>query len=88
MKNKNARSSAPAGTRTTQSQSKIFEQMMENSPLGLWLAKQSMHATEASTYEAALDLETRGVILSQSTSDGREKRMAKEFNRDTVYTNR
>jgi len=63
--------------------------MMENGPLDLWLTKQTLHANlGATSYEAALDLEIRGVSMSKSTEDGRDKRMAKFWNRDPIYTQR
>ncbi len=63
--------------------------MMENGPLDLWLTKQALHANlAATTYEAALDLEIRGVSMSKSTEDGREKRMAKFWNREPIYNQR
>ncbi|MCH9827259.1 MAG: enoyl-CoA hydratase/isomerase family protein [Gammaproteobacteria bacterium] len=63
--------------------------MMENSPLGLWLTKQALQANVAGTsYEAALDLEIRGVSMSKATEDGREKRMSKFWERSPIFTNR
>jgi enoyl-CoA hydratase len=65
------------------------ERMMQNGPLDLWLTKQALHANLAATsYEAALDLEVRGVSMSKATEDGRDKRLAKFWNRPPIYTQR
>jgi enoyl-CoA hydratase/carnithine racemase len=63
--------------------------LMVNSPLGLWLTKQALQQNQAATnYEAALDLEIRGVSMSKSTEDGREKRLAEFWKRAPHYNDR
>jgi enoyl-CoA hydratase len=61
--------------------------MMRNSPLDNWLTKQSLHANlEAQSFSQAIDLDTRGVVLSRTTEDARERRAADSEKRPPNYT--
>lgn len=56
---------------------KIAEAIAENVPLGIWFTKQTLwHNQNATSLEAAIELEHRAVALAQSTEDAQEKRAA------------
>jgi len=64
----------------------LAEAMILNTPLDNWLTKQALHANlEAQSFSRALDLDTRGVILSRSTSDATERRAADKEHRRPTY---
>jgi enoyl-CoA hydratase len=55
----------------------LADAMMLNTPLDNWLTKQALHANlEATSFARALDLDTRGVILSRTTDDISERKAA------------
>ncbi|KHK89165.1 enoyl-CoA hydratase-related protein [Novosphingobium malaysiense] len=48
-----------------------------NVPMGIWVTKQSLwHNMNAGSLEQAMEFETRGVFMAQSTEDAKEKRAA------------
>jgi enoyl-CoA hydratase len=54
---------------------KLADAVAVNSPLGIWLTKESLwRSQETGSLEAAIDFETRAVIASQATADAAEKR--------------
>jgi enoyl-CoA hydratase len=64
----------------------LADAMTTNTPLDNWLTKQALHANlEAQSFARALDLETRGVILSRTTADATERRAADEEHRPPTY---
>ncbi len=55
----------------------LAEQILVNSPIGIAITKQSMWLNaSAGSLEAAIELENRGIFMSQSTEDSAEKRQA------------
>lgn len=55
----------------------LAEAVMVNSPIGIALTKSSLHLNaDASSLEAAIELENRAIFMSQSTADTTEKRSA------------
>lgn len=53
----------------------LAESMMLNSPIGLAVTKSSMwQNVDAPSLQAAIELENRGIFMSQSTQDSAEKR--------------
>jgi len=64
----------------------IAEAMMINTPLDNWLTKQALHANlEAPSFARALDLDTRGVILTRGTTDTAERQAADKEHRQPNY---
>jgi enoyl-CoA hydratase len=64
----------------------MAETMMVNTPLDNWLTKQALHANlEAQSFARALDLDTRGVVLSRTTIDATERRAADTEHRPPNY---
>lgn len=58
-----------------------------NSPIGIWLTKQSMWMNQhAGSLEAAIELENRAVLASQSTADAVEKRASAQEKRKPKFT--
>lgn len=67
----------------------LAEAMIANSPLDNWLTKQALHANlEAQSFARALDLDTRGVVLSRTTADAAERRAADAERRRPNYEQR
>jgi enoyl-CoA hydratase len=65
----------------------LASSIMANSPLDNWLTKQSLHTNlEAQSFARALDLDTRGVVLSRTTQDTAERRAATSERRPPNYT--
>ncbi len=65
----------------------LASNMMLNTPLDNWLTKQSLHANiEAQSFARALDMDTRGVVLSRTTRDTGERRAANAERRPPDYT--
>jgi enoyl-CoA hydratase len=63
--------------------------IMANSPIGIALTKQSMWMNaDASSLEAAIELENRAIFVSQSTEDTAEKRAAFLEKREPLFTQR
>jgi enoyl-CoA hydratase len=55
----------------------LADQIMVNSPIGIALTKQSMWLNaSAPSLDAAIELENRAIVISQSTEDTAEKRAA------------
>jgi enoyl-CoA hydratase len=55
----------------------LADQILVNSPIGIAITKQSMWLNaSAGSLEAAIELENRGIFMSQSTEDSAEKRQA------------
>lgn len=64
----------------------IARNIMVNVPLGVWLTKQSLWLNQsAGSFEAAMELENRGVFLAQSTQDAKEKRQSFWDKRDPKF---
>lgn len=60
-----------------------------NTPIGNYLTKQSLWLNQgAGSLEAAIELESRGVFMAQSTDDAADRRAAFLEKRDPKYTNR
>jgi enoyl-CoA hydratase len=58
-----------------------------NSPIGIWLTKQSLWFNQAAgSLEAAIELENRAVLASQSTADAAEKRTSAREKRKPKFT--
>ncbi len=56
---------------------KLADAVAVNSPVGIWLTKQSLWFNQSiGSLEAAIELETRAVLASQATDDAAEKRAA------------
>jgi enoyl-CoA hydratase len=67
----------------------LAESMMVNTPLDNWLTKQAFHASlEATSFARALDLDTRGVILSRTTEDIAERKASAAEQRPPKYGHR
>lgn len=65
---------------------KLADAIMVNSPIGIALTKNSMwHNLNASSLQAAIELENRAIFMSQSTADTAEKRKAFLENRRPVF---
>ncbi len=63
--------------------------IMVNVPIGIWLTKQSLWLNQnASSLEAAIELENRAVAISQATADAAEKRASYMEKRKPQFTNR
>lgn len=55
----------------------IAKNIVVNVPMGIWVTKQSMWANQhAGSLEQAIEMETRGVFMAQSTQDKVEKQKA------------
>lgn len=55
----------------------VAKNIVVNVPMGIWVTKQSLWANQnAGSLEQAIELETRGVFLAQSTEDKVEKQKA------------
>lgn len=66
---------------------KLAEAIAVNSPIGIWLTKQSLWFNQsAGSLEAAIELENRAVLASQSTSDAAEKRASAQEKRKPRFT--
>lgn len=60
-----------------------------NTPLGTYLTKQSMWLNqEATSLDAAIEMESRAVFMAQSTEDAAERRAAFVERREPRFTNR
>lgn len=58
-------------------------------PIGVWLTKQSLWLNrDASSLEAAIELENRAVAMSQATADAAEKRSSYLEKRAPKFSNR
>lgn len=67
---------------------KIAAAIAENSPIGTWLTKQSLHLNQsAGSLESAIELENRAVLASQATADSIEKTKAAFEKRPPRFTN-
>lgn len=56
---------------------KLADAIAVNSPVGIWLTKQSLWFNQSiGSLEAAIEFETRAVLASQATDDAAEKRLA------------
>jgi len=65
----------------------LADQILVNSPIGTQLTKQSMWLNQnAGSLEAAIEMESRAIIISQSTEDSAEKRKASVARRRPVFT--
>jgi len=63
--------------------------IMSNVPIGIWLTKQSLWLNQnASSLEAAIELENRAVAISQATADAVEKRASFLEKRTPKFSNR
>src|SRR5262249_38604243 len=62
--------------------------IMANVPLGIWLTKQSLWLNQGvGSLEAAIELESRAVAISQSTADAADKRASFMEKRPPKFTN-
>jgi enoyl-CoA hydratase len=67
----------------------LADQIVANTPFGTWMGKATLWSNlEASSLEAAIDLEARTQILTLHTEDGKEQLRAWREKRDPRYTNR
>jgi len=67
----------------------LADDIIQSTPLGIWMTKQALHLNEsAGSYAEALELETRGVMLSRATEDAAEKRASRREKRRPVFRNR
>jgi enoyl-CoA hydratase len=67
----------------------LADDIIQSTPLGIWMTKHALHLTQsAGSYSQALELETRGVMLSRATEDTAEKRAARQEKRRPVFRNR
>lgn len=65
----------------------LAAQILLNSPIGTQLTKQSMRLNEtAGSLEAAIEMENRAILISQSTADTAEKRKAFAERRPPHFT--
>jgi enoyl-CoA hydratase len=66
---------------------KLADAIAVNSPIGIWLTKQSLWFNQsAGSLEAAIELETRAVPASQATEDAAEKRSSAIEKRRPKFT--
>jgi enoyl-CoA hydratase len=64
----------------------LAEAMRLNTPLDNWLTKQALHAnSEGQSFARAMDFDTRGVVLSRTTADLKERRAALAEGRSPDY---
>jgi len=55
----------------------LAQSIAANVPMGIWVTKQALWANQnAGSLEQAMEMETRGVFMAQSTEDAAEKRKA------------
>jgi enoyl-CoA hydratase len=67
----------------------LADDIIQSTPLGIWMTKHALHMSEsAGSYAEALELETRGVMLSRATEDTAEKRTSRREKRRPVFRNR
>lgn len=67
----------------------LAESILENSPIGVALTKRTMWINQAApSLEAAIELESRAIFMSQTTDDTAEKRRAFFEKRKPDYTGR
>lgn len=67
---------------------KLADAIAVNSPIGIWLTKQSLWFNQgAGSLEAAIELENRAVLASQATDDAVEKRASAIEKRRPVFKN-
>ncbi len=67
----------------------LADSIIANTPMGIWLTKQSMYLNENSgSLAAAIEIEHRAVTISQATEDAAEKRAATFEKRPAVYSNK
>jgi enoyl-CoA hydratase len=67
----------------------LAKAIMVNVPIGIWLTKQSLWLNQnATSLEAAIELENRAVAIAQSTADATEKRAAFLEKRAPKFFNR
>jgi enoyl-CoA hydratase len=67
---------------------KLADSIAVNSPVGIWLTKQSLWFNQgAGSLEAAIELESRAVLASQATDDAAEKRASAIEKRRPVFKN-
>jgi enoyl-CoA hydratase len=66
---------------------KLADAIAVNSPVGIWLTKQSLWFNQSiGSLEAAIEFETRAVLASQATEDAAEKRTAATQKRRPRFT--
>ena len=64
----------------------LADQIMLNCPIGIEITKQSMwHNADVSSLDAAIELENRGIFMSQSTEDAAEKRRSMVEKRSPTF---
>ncbi len=67
----------------------LAQQIMLNCPIGIEITKQSMwQNADVSSLEAAIELENRGIFMSQSTEDAAEKRRSMVEKREPTFHQR
>lgn len=67
----------------------LAESIMENSPIGIALTKRTLWINQsAGSLEAAIELESRAIFMSQTTEDSAEKRQAFFEKRKPNFTGR
>ncbi|MFV0643546.1 MAG: enoyl-CoA hydratase-related protein [Sphingomonadaceae bacterium] len=65
----------------------LAKNIVVNVPMGIWVTKQALwHNMNAGSLEQAMEFETRGVFMAQSTADAKEKRAAFMEKRDPDFT--
>ena len=75
--------------RLTEETLALADQILLNSPIGVAITKQSMWLNaNAGSLEAAIELENRGLFLSQTTEDSAEKRKAAIEKRPPTFNQR
>lgn len=67
----------------------LAKNIMANVPMGIWLTKQSLWINQnVGSLEAAIELESRAVAVSQATEDAAEKRKSFLEKRAPKFTNK
>jgi enoyl-CoA hydratase len=67
----------------------LAKSIMANVPMGIWLTKQSLWINQnVGSLEAAIELESRAVAVSQATEDAAEKRKSFLEKRAPKFTNK
>ena len=67
----------------------LAQNIVVNVPMGIWVTKQSLWANlNAGSLEQAMELETRGVFMAQSTEDAVEKRKSFLEKRAPSFSNK
>ncbi len=80
--------SVPAGSLQNEAL-QLAESIMVNSPIGIWLTKQSLWFNQGiGSLEAAIEMENRAVIVSQATEDTAEKRASFREKRKPEFKNK